>query len=133
LSIPVERLGEVVRGDVHPFPEVEPVRIVALHARVEVDHRAAGGPGPGLEFGQQRVPDARGPAVGGGDEVVDVELADRERQGEDPPAGDADAPVPVVRDEEPKALRVALGVDRGEARPVQVRTQFPQHRQHVPE
>ena len=50
-----QRLSEVVRGDVHALPQVEPVRAVSLHSGIEVEYGAARIGGTPLELGEQHL------------------------------------------------------------------------------
>src|SRR5215207_700276 len=67
-----QRLGEVERPDGEGLAVIEAVGVVAVGARVEVEDGAAGGAGSGLELGEQRPPDPRGPMRRRRDQVVDV-------------------------------------------------------------
>ena len=129
-----QSLGEVVGRDVHLLMEVEAVRVVPLHAGVQVEHRATGRPGPGYSsFGQQRVtrrPIERPSEAVTRSSTYSFRMANARGEVRHPatPHAPARRRTPntgtgVPADDPPRRPRPA-GL-------VQVRSQLPQHRQHV--
>ena len=118
-------------GDGEAFAHVEPVGVGAAGRGVEVEHAAPGVDRPSAQLGQQFPAHTVTACVFRGDQVVDVELEEGGRRGDDPPTGHPHTPPVHVRGGEPQPLRVAPLVDGRERFRGEVGPQLSQHGQDV--